>query len=91
MRDVDRRGHAARVVKVVDRTAAAERRLSLGLVVQLHRQTDHLVALLDEQRRSHGRVHAARHGDHNSHDDRHESTKSRNAKRSCFVVSCLRG
>ena len=49
-----------------------------GLIVELHRQTDDLVALLGEQRRGHRRVDAARHGDDDSHRSRfHEITKSR--------------
>src|SRR6476469_10260083 len=38
--DADGGGDPPRVVQVVDRAAAAERRLPLGLIVELHRQTD---------------------------------------------------
>jgi hypothetical protein len=53
VRDVEGRGHAPRVVKVIERAAAAERPVPVGLVIELHRYTDDLVALLDEQRRRH--------------------------------------
>src|SRR4029077_1899082 len=41
MRDVDRGRDTARVVQIVDRTAAAERRLPVRLIVELHGYTDH--------------------------------------------------
>ena len=44
VRDVQPVGHAARVVQIVDRAAGAEARLALGLVVELHRHTNHIVA-----------------------------------------------
>jgi len=53
MRDVDGGGDAPRIVEIVERAAAAERRLAVGLIVQLHRHADDVVALLGEQRRSH--------------------------------------
>ena len=66
-----RRRHAPRVVQIVERAAAAEADVCpLALVVELHRQTDDVVALLGEQRRGDRRVDAARHGD----DDAHHST-----------------
>src|SRR5262249_11822539 len=67
VRDADCRRNAPRVVQVVERAAAAERRLAVALVVQLHRQTDDVVALLGEQRRSHGRIDSTRHRDDNAH------------------------
>jgi hypothetical protein len=54
--DADRGRHAPRVVQVVNRAAAAERPLAavaVRRVVQLHGQTDDVVALLDEQPRRH--------------------------------------
>ena len=54
VRDIDRRRDAPRIVQVVDRAAAPERPAVLALtrgVVQLHRQTDDVVALLGEQGR----------------------------------------
>src|SRR5207244_4399558 len=63
----ERRRHAPRVVQIVDRAAAAERGLSLGLIVELHRQADDVVALLGEERRSHRRIDAARHRDYDAH------------------------
>jgi hypothetical protein len=54
VRDVDGRGDAAGVVEIVDRAAAAKRGLALRLIVELHRQANHLVALRGEQRRRHG-------------------------------------
>ena len=41
--------------------------LAVGLIVELHRHTDHVVALLGEQRRGDRRIHAAGHRDDNSH------------------------
>ena len=70
--DADAPGHTPGVVQVVDRAAGAEADFSLALVVQLHRQTDHLVALLREERRSDGGVDAAGHG----YDDSHGFKKS---------------
>jgi hypothetical protein len=67
VRDADRRRHFAGIVQIVERAAAAEGGLTLGLVVELHRQTNHVVTLLGEQGRGDRRVDAARHGDHNSH------------------------
>ena len=42
---------AARVVEIVERTAPAPCLLAAALVVQLHRQTNHVMTLLGEQRR----------------------------------------
>ena len=56
MRDADGRRHPARVVQIVNRAAAAERPLAVlpvRDVVELHGQTDDVVALLDEQGRRH--------------------------------------
>ena len=63
MRDVDRGRHATRIVQVVERAAAAERRLSVRLVVELHGQADDVVTLLGEQRRGDRRVDASAHAD----------------------------
>ncbi len=65
--DVDPGGDAPRVVQIVNRAAAAERRLALALIVELHRQTDDVVALLGEQRRGHRRIDAAGHRHYDSH------------------------
>jgi hypothetical protein len=51
VRDVDGGGDAPRVVEIVERAAAPERRLPVALIVELHRHTNHVVALLGEQRR----------------------------------------
>src|SRR5262245_1586140 len=51
VRKTDRRGDAARVVKIIKRAAAAPRLLAAALIVELHRQTDNVVTLLREQSR----------------------------------------
>ena len=51
MGDANDGGGPTRVVKVVERTTATETAHALALVVELHRQADHLVALLGEQGR----------------------------------------
>ena len=58
------------------RAAGAEAGLSFALVVELHGQTDDFVARLGQQRGGDGRVHAARHGDDDSHEDRDSSRDS---------------
>ena len=65
--DADAGGDAPRVVQVVDRAAGPEADLSLALVIQLHREADHLVALLRQERSGHRGVDAAGHG----YDDAH--------------------
>ncbi len=53
----DRGRHAPRVVQILNRAAAAERGVAVGpagIVVELHRHTNHVVALLGEQRRRDG-------------------------------------
>jgi hypothetical protein len=65
--DTDRRCHFPSIVQIVERTAAAEGGLPLALVVELHRQTNHVVTLLGEQGRGDRGVDAAGHRDHNSH------------------------
>ena len=67
VRDADAGGDTPRVVQVVDRAARPEADLSLPLVVQLHRQADHLVALAREERGGDRGVDAAGHG----YDDAH--------------------
>ena len=67
VRNPDRRGHAPRIVQIVNRAAAAER-APAGLrrsrrVIELHRQTDDVVALVGDKCRGHRRIDAARHGD----------------------------
>ncbi len=69
VRDADAGGHAPGVVQVVDRAAGPEADLSPALVIQLHREADHLVTLLREERSGHRRVDAAGHG----HDDAHRN------------------
>ena len=59
VRDADSRCDAPRIVQIVDRTAAAERGLTLRLVIELHGQTDDVMALLGEQRRGHRRIDTA--------------------------------
>src|SRR4026207_2192252 len=73
-------GGAGGVVEAVEGAAAAEGGLSLGLIVELHRQTDNLVPLLRKQRRGHGRIDAAGH----CYDDTHNkniTTKDTNSDR----------
>src|SRR4029079_2688965 len=65
--DADLPRDAARVVKTVERAAAAEPDLSLLLVVELHRQTDNLVPVSGEQARGDRRIHSAAHGDYDPH------------------------
>src|SRR4029453_18221861 len=65
--DTDRCCHFPSIVQIVERTAAAEGGLPLALVVELHRQTNHVVTLLGEQGRGDRGVDAAGHSDHNSH------------------------
>ena len=50
MRDVQRPGHAARVRQVVGRAAAAGAAPFAGVVPELHREADDLVALLFQKR-----------------------------------------
>jgi hypothetical protein len=48
VRDIDRRRHAPGIVQVVERAAAAEMALAVGLrrkIVELHRHTDDVVPL----------------------------------------------
>ena len=59
VRDADRLRHAARIVEVVERAAAAESLPVAPLVVELHGQADHLVTLLGEQGRGDRGVYAA--------------------------------
>ncbi len=67
VRDTDAGGDTPRVVQIVDRAAGAEAHLSLALVIQLHREPDHLVALAREKRGRDRGVDAAGHG----YDDTH--------------------
>ena len=67
--NAQRLGHAARVVHVVERAAAALYRLGhavvsgkTALVPELQRQTNDVVALLAQQGRDGGRIHSTRHG-----------------------------
>ena len=73
VRNANRRGDAAGVVQIVERAAAAERRHAFGLIVELHRQADDLVALVREQGGGHRRVDAAGHCNHYAHLDRNRS------------------
>jgi hypothetical protein len=59
MRDADGRCHAPRIVQIVNRAAGAKPGLTLGLVVELHRDTDDVVTLLGKQGRGDGRIDAA--------------------------------
>jgi hypothetical protein len=68
VRDPETRGHRLGVVQVVERAAAPERRtLARGLVVELHRHADDLVARLLEEGRRHRGIDAAGHGGHDAH------------------------
>ena len=58
----------------------------LGLVVELHRQTDDVVALLGEQRRGHRRIDAARHRDDDAHLAHARGTKHDDGR----FATCLR-
>src|SRR5262249_31101930 len=57
--DAETVGHAAGVVDVLAGTAAAAAPYRLAMIIELERDTDDVVALLLEQRRSHGRIDAA--------------------------------
>ncbi len=63
MRDAERRRHAACVVQIVEGAAGSEGGPPLGLVVELHRQANHVPALLLEQGGGHRGVDASRHRD----------------------------
>ena len=80
MRNVEGRRHAPGVVQIVERTAAAERRLAAGLVVELHRQTDNVVALIGEQSCGHRGIDATRHGYDNAHDFRYTTEDAEDAE-----------
>ena len=54
VRDVEQGRHAPRIAEIVERAAASERRLAVALVVELHRQPDHVVAFGGQQRRGDG-------------------------------------
>src|SRR5215471_17771633 len=89
VRNADRGRDTPGVVQVVNRAAAAERTLPPGLIVELHGQTDDLVALLGEQGGRHGRVDTAGH----RYDDTHlkQPRKCDNTKlaKLFFVLSWL--
>src|SRR5262245_580176 len=51
VRKADEGGDAPRIVKIVERAAAPPCLLAAALIVELHRQTDNLMALLGEQGR----------------------------------------
>ena len=65
--NADARRYPPGVVQVVDRATGAEADLSLALVIQLHREADHLVPLPREKRSSHRGIDAAGHGHYYSH------------------------
>src|SRR5688572_16597473 len=67
VRDVQAPGHAAGVMEIIEAAAAAISRLAITLVVELHRQTNNLVAGFREKRCGHRRVDTARHGDNYAH------------------------
>ena len=70
VRDADRGGDTPCVGQILERAAAAERARAVTLfrhVIELHGQTDNLVALLGQERRGHRRIHAARHCNHDAH------------------------
>ncbi len=67
VRDPEPRRDAPRVVQVVDRAAGAEADVAAALVVELHRQTDDVVAGLRHQRRRHRRIDTAGHRDDYAH------------------------
>ena len=50
VRDAEAPGDAAGVVQIVEAAAAAVARLAVALVVELHRQTDDVVARFGQQR-----------------------------------------
>ena len=77
-RDAEARRNPPRVVRGIERAAAAaELRVAVGGVVEAHPDPDDLLALLVEQRRGDGRVDAARHGDQHA---RHQATASRTGR-----------
>jgi len=59
MREADVCGHTPRVLQVVERAARAPRLFPGALVIQLHRQTNHVMTLLGEQGRGDRRVDAS--------------------------------
>ena len=62
MRDADQLGGLAGVKDILSGAAGADAVLGLALVVKLHGDADHVIALLLEQGRDHRGIDAARHG-----------------------------
>ena len=56
-------------MQIVDRAARSKPGRALALVVELHGQTDNLVALLRQQGRRDRRIDSSRHGDDDAHTD----------------------
>ena len=67
VRNAKRGGGASGIVQVIERAAAAERPFSRLLVVELHREPDDVVALVDELCGGDRRVDASRHRDDDTH------------------------
>ena len=67
VRDAERGGRASRIVQVIERAASAELSFTRLLVVELHREPDNVMALLDQLCGGDRRVDPSRHGDHDSH------------------------
>ena len=68
VRHAELRGHALRVVQVVERAAPPERgSMALRRIMELHRDPDHVVALLLEQGGRDTRIDASGHGYNNAH------------------------
>jgi hypothetical protein len=66
--EADVGGDASSIVKIVDRAARAKCvAVPAGLIVQLHRETDHVVSLLRQERGGHRGIDSAGHGDDYPH------------------------
>ena len=63
MRDADSLGHAAGIVDVLARAAGPLTMRGLAVIVELQSDADDVIALLLEESRHDGGVHAARHRD----------------------------
>ena len=63
MRDADPLRRLTCVIYVLSGAAGAGPVLDLALIVELHGDADHVIALLFQQRRHDRGIHPARHGD----------------------------
>jgi hypothetical protein len=84
VRDAQPRGHGLRVADRVEGAAGAVGNGALAVAEELHRGADDLVALLDEERRGDGGVHAP------GHRDQHLEACHRRSRRSRCAPSAAR-